>query len=240
MKRSPIIGLISYSKNIPGYSEGFIGNLDSYIYALQASGAIVVQIPALQDTAALQTIFTITDGILLQGGSDIDPKYYHELPHEKLGPISSERDVFEIAVAQMAIQNDKPLFGICRGLQVLNVAAGGTLYQDIPSQISKDINHNQKEDGSNVTHSIRIDSQSRLAQIFQSETAQVNSFHHQSINKLGEGLVVSARAADDVIEAVEIPNRRFILAIQSHPERLFKTNEQSRQLFLEFVAAAGR
>ncbi len=240
MKRSPIIGLISYSKTISGYSEGFIGNLVSYIYALQAAGAMVIQIPALRDTASLQTIFDITDGILLQGGSDIDPKFYNESPHAKLGPTNNERDEFEIATAKMAIQNDKPLFGICRGLQVLNVAAGGTLYQDIPSQVSVEIDHDQNEAGSSPTHAIHISAQTKLAKIFQSETAQVNSFHHQSINKLGAGLVVSARASDDVIEAVEIPDRRFILAVQSHPERLFQTDEKSQRLFLEFVAAAGR
>jgi len=182
------------------------------------------------------------DAVLLPGGGDVEPSYYGEARHPTFDAAEAGRDELEIALAQRAREVDMPVLAICRGLQLLNVARGGSLIQDIPDQVSGALVHARREPPDLIAHDIRVDRRSRLASLlFRSDAdphpVAVNSRHHQAIKKVGEGLVVTATAADGVIEAVEDPALRFCLAVQWHPENFHRTGEFS-QLFEAFIAAA--
>jgi len=182
------------------------------------------------------------DAVLLPGGGDVEPSYYGEARHPTFDAAEAGRDELEIALAQRAREVDMPVLAICRGLQLLNVARGGSLIQDIPDQVSGALVHARREPPDLIAHDVRVDRRSRLASLlFRSDAdphpVAVNSRHHQAIKKVGEGLVVTATAADGVIEAVEDPALRFCLAVQWHPENFHRTGEFS-QLFEAFIAAA--
>ena len=182
------------------------------------------------------------DAVLLPGGGDVEPSYYGEARHPTFDAAEAGRDELEMALAQRAREVDMPVLAICRGLQLLNVARGGSLIQDIPDQVSGALVHARREPPDLIAHDVRVDRRSRLASLlFRSDAdphpVAVNSRHHQAIKKVGEGLVVTATAADGVIEAVEDPALRFCLAVQWHPENFHRTGEFS-QLFEAFIAAA--
>jgi len=185
------------------------------------------------------------DAVLLPGGGDVEPSYYGEARHRTFDPPEAGRDELEIALAQRARAVDRPVLAICRGLQLLNVARGGSLIQDIPEQVPGALVHARRESPDVIAHDVRVERHSRLASLlFKSPDADpspvaVNSRHHQAIKTVGEGLVVTATAADGVIEAVEDPALRFCLAVQWHPENFHRTGEFSR-LFEAFIAAARR
>ena len=183
------------------------------------------------------------DGILLPGGGDVQPSFYGATPHQTFDAAEAGRDEFELELARRASAADVPLLAICRGIQVLNVARGGTLVQDIPDELRTALNHSLREPSFAIAHDIWISDGSLLERLMsdrlESDTCPVNSRHHQSIKDVGEGLVVSATAPDGVIEAVEDPARRFLLGVQWHPENFYRTGE-FRELFEAFVAAASR
>jgi putative glutamine amidotransferase len=181
------------------------------------------------------------DGVMLTGGGDIAPSYYHEAPHPKANPPDAARDAFELELAKLALDNDVPMFGVCRGLQVLNVAAGGTLIQDIPSEVNQALGHEVNSPLNAIAHEVWITRGSALSktmqeQLVDGEVLQVNSRHHQAIKLPGAGFEVSATAPDGVIEAIERSGARFCLAVQWHPENFWRTGE-FRALFEEFVRA---
>lgn len=175
------------------------------------------------------------DGVLLTGGGDIDPGLYAEPPHPTTKEVDAQRDRFEIDLARLAMKEGIPLLGICRGLQVMNVAAGGTLIQDIPSQVADHVEHHVNEPLDAVAHPVQIARGSVLARVMGDRLAggdrlQVNSRHHQSIARVAAGFDVSATAPDGVIEAIERPDLPFCLAVQWHPENFWRTAEFA-QLF---------
>jgi putative glutamine amidotransferase len=177
------------------------------------------------------------DGLLLSGGSDVDPVLYGRAPHPKLGPVVRERDDFELALVREALRRDLPLLAICRGHQVLNVATGGTLLQDLPSDLGS-MDHDPRRERWHVAHEVQISPGTLLRQILGRDTVDVNSFHHQAIDDLGRGLVVSARsAADQVIEGVEMPDRHFVVGVQWHPEAFWDRPAGFTPLFEGLVAA---
>jgi putative glutamine amidotransferase len=183
------------------------------------------------------------DGVMLTGGGDIAPSYYHEAPHPKANPPDATRDAFELELAKLALDNDVPMFGVCRGLQVLNVAAGGTLIQDIPSEVNQALGHEVNGPLNAIAHEVWITRGSALSktmqeQLVDGEVLQVNSRHHQAIKLPGAGFEVSATAPDGVIEAIERSGARFCLAVQWHPENFWRTGE-FRALFEEFVRVCG-
>jgi putative glutamine amidotransferase len=184
------------------------------------------------------------DALLLPGGGDVEPSRYGEPRHRTFDAAEEGRDEFETELAQRARAEDMPILAICRGLQLLNVARGGSLIQDIPDQVSGALNHARREATDLIAHDVQVSGGSRLAQLMFSEMAAapaqvvaVNSRHHQAIKTLGEGLVVTATAADGVIEAVEDPAMSFCLAVQWHPENFHRTGE-FKALFEAFIAAA--
>jgi putative glutamine amidotransferase len=190
-----------------------------------------------QELTQLQLICQSLDGLLLTGGAeDVDPLLYGEEPRVGLGDLSPERDRAEIILAREMLRLNKPIFAICRGCQILNVAAGGSLYQDIYSQCDT-IQHRQKAPRSHLTHSVQIVEGTLLHQITGSHKIMVNSFHHQAVKSLAPEFIESAMASDGIIEAYESTMHRYVLGVQWHPENCYVTDEYSRKLFHAFVGA---
>jgi putative glutamine amidotransferase len=182
------------------------------------------------------------DGILFTGGGDVDPKHYGESMHEKTHEPDAARDAYELELARLALARDTPLLAVCRGLQVVNVAAGGTLIQDIASQVNQNLEHQIDSPSFAIAHEVWVAPGSLLSRVMQEQMAdgdvlQVNSRHHQAVDRAAEGFNVSATAPDGVVEAIERPNALFCLGVQWHPENFWRTGE-FRSLFEEFVRAA--
>ena len=181
------------------------------------------------------------DGILLTGGDDVLPALYGGAPHPAFDAAEPGRDEYEIELARRAADANLPLFAICRGIQVLNVARGGTLVQDIPSELPDAISHEMRETPHTLAHEVWISEGTLLHQLLrdrlEGDACQVNSRHHQAVHKLGTGLIVSATAPDGLIEAVEDPSQRFCIGVQWHPENFYRTGE-FRALFEGFIEAA--
>ena len=209
---------------------------DDYVQAVLASGGLPVLLPAVRCADGRAGYAQRLHGLLIPGSpADVDPACYGEEPHPRLGPVNSPRTDFEIQLVRLALARELPVFGICGGAQVLNVALGGALYQDIPSQVPKAYKHSGSPERA---HTVDIVPNTRLAAILGMPEMRVNSLHHQAVKVPGQGLVVSASARDGVIEAVEIPGRPFVLGVQWHPEQLFMEDEGALRLFSAFVQAA--
>ena len=180
------------------------------------------------------------DGLMLSGGTDVDPELFGEVPHTALGRVDGPRDPFEITLAREAVRRDMPVLGICRGLQVLNVAMGGTLIQDIPSDVPGAARHEAGENRVEIAHEVAIEPGSKLAELLSATRVGVNSFHHQAAKRIGDGLTVSASSPDGIVEGLEMRGRSFVVAVQWHPENFWKTSPVFDGLFTGFVEAARR
>ena len=206
-----------------------------YHKSVAANGGIPIILPFINPEIALETL-PLCDGIILSGGDDVDPQFYGQDPHRHIGPTITERDTAEIAIVKYALENSIPLLAICRGIQILNVALGGTLIQDIPSQVHEPIQHTQKIDRSRDTHWVTVVKDSKLFQIMGSDRVRVNSLHHQALDQIGDDLRIVAQATDGIIEAVEyIHPTTFMIGVQWHPESMASTNESMNNLFIEFL-----
>lgn len=209
---------------------------DDYVQAVLVAGGVPVLLPTIRDEDGRVAYAQPLHGLLIPGSpADVDPAYYGEEPQQRLGPVNPLRTDFEIQLVHLALARALPVFGICGGAQVLNVALGGSLYQDIPSQVPKAYKHAGSPE---TAHSIDIVPETRLAGILGLQELRVNSLHHQAVKVPGQGTVVSASARDGVIEAVEIPDRSFVIGVQWHPERLFAEDKAAQRLFVAFVQAA--
>ena len=212
-----------------------------YVRAVEDLGAIPVVLPLVADLGARQHLLSRIDGLLLTGsGPDLAPELYGERQHYKFRVMSQRRATFELEMAQLARAADVPVLGICGGMQAMNVAFGGSLYQDIPSQLSTTLQHRQSTPATKLSHPVRIASGSLLRRIVKTVTMRVNSSHHQSVKDLAPSLIASAVAPDGIVEAIESPEQRFFLGIQWHPEFLFERYRLHRQLFEAFLRAARR
>jgi len=239
---APIIGCTTYRKisNQEPPIE-ILGLMPAYVSAVSAAGGVPVLIPLGLDDAALLTIFERIDGLLLPGGGDIDPVEYHGNGHQKVAAVDPDRDRVEFLLARTAVARQKPMLAICRGIQVLNVALGGSLYEDISAYVPTDIRHDnfQSKPRNYLAHQVTVQPDSMLArQLGKTETA-VNSLHHQSIRKLAPELTETAVAPDGIIEGVEIPGHPYALAVQWHPENLIHDDLAMLALFKGLVRAAG-
>jgi putative glutamine amidotransferase len=196
-------------------------------------------LPELTDKALLRAMYERVDGLLLPGGEDIDPARYGEPQHDGCGAITPERDEMELALAEWAVNEGKPLLAICRGIQVLNVALGGSLYQDIQAQAPGAINHTWYPDypRDRLSHQVEITPQTELAGIVGASSLPVNSLHHQAIKDLAPGLTATAWAPDQIVEAVEVDGHPFVLGVQWHPEELAPNDEGAQGLFDALVTA---
>jgi putative glutamine amidotransferase len=238
----PLIGISCGTFYDRDWCPPSFGHRRTYVDAIVAAGGVPLLMPPLAEADVLRTLYDRVDGLLLAGGGDIAPALYGEEPHEKIGMVDPLRDAAELPMARWAVTEGKPVLGICRGIQVLNVALGGTLYQDVGSQLATDLIHDssfQKEDWAYMAHDINIEPGTRLATALGVETLPINSLHHQSVKALAPGLRAVAWAADGVIEAIEGNNGAFIVGVQCHPEALQATADPRWQgLFRVFVEAA--
>jgi putative glutamine amidotransferase len=210
----------------PPHAEMALGM--TYLRAIEAAGGMPVVLPPLVDASEY---LDRLDGICLSGGPDLDPDAYGAAGrHPELGPTEPGLDAFELALARAADERGLPLLGICRGVQAMNVARGGTLHQHLPG-------HRQTEPVTATTHSVRVETGTRLATLLGTDILRVNSFHHQAVDRLGSGLRAVAHAADGTIEGVELPGSRFVLGVQWHVEGLV-AHPRHFALFEALVAAA--
>ena len=206
----------------------------AYTNSIERAGAVPVILPFTPDTDTLAAMTDRVHGFLLPGGIDLDPDFYNDTPIAKLGKVDRNLDIFQLKIVQLAMAAKKPVLAICRGAQVINVALGGTLYQDIPSQVeASDLNHMQKVISFDTDHAVSFEPGSRLAEMF-GNTIMINSRHHQSIKEPGKDLVITARAPDGVIEAAQHTSLPMDL-IQWHPELMMQKNDVMLPLFKAFV-----
>jgi putative glutamine amidotransferase len=213
---------------------------EAYSAAIAAAGAIPVVIPYGLDPSSLARLYQQLDAILLTGGGDIAPERYGARPVHELRSIDVERDGMEIKLARSAVGGRKPILGICRGLQVLNVALGGTLVQDISSEVAGALAHDLPDtDGAAIAHPVDLRAGLLLEVLEGTPRIDVNSSHHQAVRKLGLGLRISGTAPDGVVEAIECDGHPFAVAVQWHPERLL-TQPGSRALFARLTEEARR
>lgn len=211
---------------------------DAYVQSVLLAGGVPVLLPILTDEAAIQGQLAAIDGLLLSGGGDIQPQLFGEEPVRELGTVVPERDKHELALTNLAVSAGKPVLGICRGCQLLNVALGGTIYQHLTAEQAA-VQHDQRSPGDYAGHTVLLERDSQLAALF-GNSVMTNSFHHQAIHAVAPGLRVSARAKDGVIEAVEHQTADFIIGVQWHPELMIYKHPDMLALFKAFVGAAMR
>lgn len=206
------------------------------IEAIVKAGGVPVIFPSV-DPEDVRDYLTMFDGVCFLGGSDVDPTFYGEEPFYKLGMTYRKRDLFEIELLKQSVTAGKAIFGICRGMQLINVGLGGTLYQDLSQDLHSTLKHSQAAPGNMPSHHITVDHQSRLHDII-GDRPYVNSRHHQAIKDLAPYLKITAKADDQVIEGIESVNNDQIMGVQWHPENIYKHFEDSKRLFEDFVQRA--
>ncbi len=247
----PVIGIVGMLETPPA-SSPFVGvdrqiTNEAYTRAVQLAGGtpLLLPVPAdVQDASVLQDYITLCDGLLFQGGYDIDPSNYGEQSHELLGEVNMRTDAFQIKLYKLAKEAGLPILGICRGLQLINVAEGGTLWQDQslrPKTTTIQLNHSQYANAQEGCHQAFITPGSTLSSLFPGPHLLVNSLHHQQLHTVGDGLQVVATSEDDGIEAVEAINTPpWICGVQWHPEAMLLRNDMMFPLFLKLVQEARR
>lgn len=244
MRDRPVIGITTRTlEPAPGTSPGWAMR-QQYVHVLVEAGAVPWLVPLLPDDAAtMRAVYERVDGLFLPGGLDIDPARYGVAKHALTGRSDGPRDAVELQLARWAREEGKPVLAVCRGAQLLNVAAGGTLIQDVGAQWARGQKHDYfADDGEfprdKIVHEVRLAPGTRLREIYACEALAVNSMHHQALDRLGDGLRASAHAPDGLIEGVEQPGDQFWLGVQWHPEDLTGTHPVQRKLFAAFTGAA--
>jgi putative glutamine amidotransferase len=243
-RQTPLIGITADFSSVAtngtgGVQEPTLFLPQRYYRAVQKARGMSLVLPPMASRSALRTTLQRFDGILISGGNfDIHPSYYGEKPISTLGAIKGERTEFELELIDLALNQDLPLLGICGGAQAINVALGGSLYQDIATELPNANQHEQGAKRDKGSHPIEIHSGTRLRQIVQKQTLEVNTTHHQAVRKVGKGLLVNATAKDGLIEGIESSHHRFVLGVQWHPEALVGKDPYQRRIFSSFVAAA--
>lgn len=225
--RQPIIGITA---SLTTYEQGsFTGQSklilnSNYINAITAAGAIPMIIPIVEKLEIQQCQLGLIDGLMLTGGDDLQPHLYGEEPHPALGKTTPARDDYELSLLRQAFSLGLPILGICRGLQLINVAFGGTLYQDLPEQYHiKDLLHSQEPTPDTATHPVSLIAGTRLQTIFNTNELEANSLHHQAVKNLAPGFIINAYARDGIIEGIEMDSDAFVLGVQWHPEQMIST-----------------
>jgi putative glutamine amidotransferase len=244
MGSRPIIGIATMSDHdAAGLHAPRFSLNQSYNKAIMAAGGVPSMIPHVEDAESLRELYEMLDGLMLPGGVDIHPRYYDEEPHPKLDPTDDGLDWIEATLLRWALADDMPVFGICRGEQVLNVVMGGTLWQDLPSEYATVFDHREsfkRKIRDYLAHDVRIDPDSRLAEIAGATRVWVNTSHHQAIKRVAPGLRATAWSPDDLVEGIESPDHFFVVAVQWHPEEMVKKHEWALRLFRAFVDAAAQ
>jgi len=243
MAKRPIIGIVS--RKIPFFHQQRpyprYGVAIEYCTAVQTAGGTPIIIAMTQDKLGLEASYQLLDGLLLPGGQDVNPRHYGEEPHRKLDVVDPLRDLTELYLAQRALADDMPILGICRGTQLLNVAGGGTLWQDIHAQKDAEcLRHFQDYTEEWPSHSVHIEDSTRLAEIVGEQKVLVNSYHHQAVKDPAPDFRAVAFAPDGVIEGIESAKHTFVVGVQWHAELMYKNRDFNLALFRRHVEAAGR
>jgi putative glutamine amidotransferase len=235
----PIIGITTnQSKNLHGQPTVML--MQSYINAVMQAGGVPVLIPSHIAEDGWQAVYSRLDGILFSGGGDIGLEYAPGEPHPRIDDVDLQRDAIELKMVRAAATDGKPFLGICRGCQVMNVALGGTLYTHIPDQLLNALDHSYPGNMRTIlVHEVKIEEGTRIAEIFGEPIIKVNSLHHQGLKDIAPSLRVAAHAPDGLVEAIELPDHPFGLAVQWHPEWLTDQG-LTRNLFSTFVKTAGQ
>ena len=211
---------------LPGYLEG-----------LELASALPVTLPLTEDAGDISRLVSLCDGFLFTGGQDVSPELYGEKPRQACGEVCEKRDAFERNLFTQALEQDKQMLGICRGIQFFNACLGGTLYQDLPTEHPSEVAHVMRPPYARIVHSGALLPGSPLAALLGRTELGVNSYHHQAIKALAPGHAEMARSEDGLVEAVYMPDKSFVWAVQWHPEFSFCSDENSRKIFSAFVEA---
>lgn len=208
-----------------------------YIKAVELAGGVPVLIPVIKGAPHIERYISIIDGLVITGGADVAPQSYGEEALPELGEIEIHRDKMELKLFREAREWQMPILGICRGAQIINVAMGGTLYQDIYSQLSSVTEHSDfSKPRGDASHTVKIVEHTKLKRIFSEEIVGVNSFHHQAVKELAPGLIVNALSTDGIIEGIESIEDRFIVGVQWHPENMVDKHFLMKELFIGFIS----
>lgn len=234
--KKPIIGVFSLWDD----EKESLWMLPGYLNGLRAAGAVPLILPMELDEAEALQLYALCDGLLFTGGHDVDPARYGAEQSPLCGTVCRERDALEALLFRRAFEEDKPVLGICRGLQLINVLLGGTLYQDLNAELPGALDHHMTAPYDRVYHEVRIEQGGMLHALLGAEKLGVNSYHHQGVREGAVGLRLEATAPDGLIEALSCPERRFLLAVQWHPEFNFRTEPTSEKLFRAFVKSCER
>lgn len=229
---NPIIGIISAVDAAETTSV-----LRPYVRCVEQANGTPVLLPYTTNPEIVQDYVSLCASFLFSGGVDISPTRYGEIPSSRCASPSLPFDEFAFLVFSAAQTTGKPILGICRGAQMINIALGGTLYQDLPTQHASPILHQQREPKFSFSHEVSLVKDEPLARLLGAERIPANSFHHQAVKTLGEGLTVIATADDGTVEAIYAPNHPYLFGIQWHPERLIDVDENSRAIFSDFIRA---
>ncbi|HMA68366.1 MAG TPA: gamma-glutamyl-gamma-aminobutyrate hydrolase family protein [Candidatus Mcinerneyibacterium sp.] len=243
--KNPVIGITSslmFMNNqyrFPEYKRIYIN--EDYVRAIENSGGIPIIIPIDSKQSNINYYLSKINGLLLTGGVDINPEHYGEKPHEKIGKIINERDSLDFTLLEKALNKKIPVLGICRGMQLINVYFGGSLYQDKSLNKKFTLNHYQNNpEPSTLGHSVNIKGKTKLHGIVKNTNFKVNSYHHQFIKRIGTKLKISAISSDGSIEGLESNNSQFIIGIQWHPERIYNNSKESKLIFDKLIDKSGR
>jgi putative glutamine amidotransferase len=240
--RRPLIGITCGTRHENG--KTYYASSPSYIKAVEHAGGAPVLIIPTDNLDVLRTIYERLDGVLIAGGGDVDPAEYGMDSGGMVEEVDKERDITELNVTRWAAEDDKPLLGICRGCQVANVALGGTLYRDIQAEYptKNGVDHDMwgKAPRHHIAHTVAVKPESKLATAVGEQVSQVNSMHHQALRDIPPQLTVTATSPDGLIEGIEIPDARFFVGVQWHPEELTEYSDSMRRLFKTFVDASSR
>lgn len=222
----PVVGITLGDGDEPGMHA----MREDYVRSVEQAGAVPLVLPPVRPEDA-GLVLDRLDGLVLSGGVDVDPVLYGQPAHPKLGRVNRRRDDFELALVREALERSVPVLGICRGQQVLNVARGGTLVQDIPSEWTGAMVHDARGRRWRRAHDVDVLPGTRLGALLRRDSVAVNSFHHQAVASVGDGLAVSARSRDGIVEGIEMPGRRFVVAVQWHPESFWRLEDSFQVLF---------
>jgi putative glutamine amidotransferase len=243
LSKSPIIGISGSlftidAGTLKGRERVFVGQ--DYVQSVCLAGGVPVILPIVSDEALILQQVEMIDGLILSGGYDVHPCFFGEEPHTLLEACYPDRDAHEIQLVRLAYQLKKPILGICRGIQLINVAFGGTLFQDLSLYSSNTLQHNQKARVDYAIHKVKLEEGTKLHQLFNQTCIYTNSMHHQSIQTVAPGFTINALAYDGIIEGIEKMDDSFILGVQWHPELMIEKDPQMLALFRTLILASSK
>jgi len=211
--------------------------LPGYMKVIELCGGLPIMLPLTTDEVELDQCLDMCDGLLFTGGHDVSPTIYGETPKSTCGVACEDRDKMEYYLLHQAVEKDIPVFGICRGIQFINAALGGTLYQDLPTEHASNIEHHMTFPYDKPQHVVEVLDNTYIAEVIGKGYHNVNSYHHQAVKDVAPGLVVGAVSEDGLVEEVEMPGKRFLMGVQWHPEFSYLVDENAQKLVQAFVDA---